>query len=94
MSVSAANKKTLTCSLDHRIAGKAILNRDIAAVHKANLFKSFFKTDYMRGVCLRPAMQNPITGSIGCCACGASGHAAAPPKSVINSRRRMSAPAV
>jgi hypothetical protein len=29
----------------------------------------------------------PITGIAGCCACAASGHAAAAPSSVMNSRR-------
>ena len=31
--------------------------------------------------------RKPITGTFGCCARAASGHAAAPPMSVINSRR-------
>ena len=35
-------------------------------------------------------LRNPITGIAGCCARAASGHAAAaPPKSVMNSRRLM-----
>ena len=34
-----------------------------------------------------PALRNPITGIAGCCARAASGHAAAPPSSVMNSRR-------
>jgi hypothetical protein len=33
----------------------------------------------------------PITGIVGCCARAASGHAAAPPSSVMNSRRLMQA---
>ena len=33
--------------------------------------------------------RNPITGIAGCCARAASGHAAAPPSSVMNSRRLM-----
>jgi len=38
----------------------------------------------------RPASMKPITGIAGCCARAASGHAtAAPPASVMNSRRRM-----
>ena len=38
------------------------------------------------------ALRNPITGTAGCCARAASGHAAAaPPSSVINSRRPMKA---
>src|SRR5262245_20735573 len=32
-------------------------------------------------------LRNPITGIAGCCARAASGHAAAPPSSVMNSRR-------
>jgi hypothetical protein len=32
-------------------------------------------------------LMNPITGVPGCCARAASGHAAAPPSSVMNSRR-------
>jgi hypothetical protein len=34
-------------------------------------------------------LRNPITGTAGCCARAASGHAAAPPSSVMNSRRLM-----
>jgi len=34
-------------------------------------------------------LRNPITGSAGCCARAASGHAAAPPSSAMNSRRFM-----
>ena len=41
----------------------------------------------------RATLRNPITGIAGCCARAASGHAAAaPPRSVMNSRRCMSAP--
>jgi hypothetical protein len=40
------------------------------------------------------ALRNPITGIAGCCAPAASGHAAAPPISVMNSRRFMSDPKV
>jgi len=35
-------------------------------------------------------VRNPITGIADCCARAASGHAAAPPSSVMNSRRLMS----
>jgi hypothetical protein len=35
--------------------------------------------------------RNPITGSAGCCARAASGHAVAPPISEINSRRDQTA---
>src|SRR5205823_4762214 len=38
-------------------------------------------------------LRNPITGIVDCCARAVSGHpAAAPPKSVMNSRRRMRPP--
>src|SRR5215831_5337440 len=37
-------------------------------------------------------LRNPTTGSAGCCARAASGHAAAPPTSVMNSRRLIVAP--
>jgi len=36
--------------------------------------------------------RNPITGIAGCCARTAIGHAAAPPRNVMNFRRLMSAP--
>src|SRR5450759_5144282 len=40
-----------------------------------------------------PPLKNPIVGNDGCCAHAESGHeAAAPPRSVMNSRRRMSDP--
>ena len=34
-----------------------------------------------------PLLRYPITGIAGCCACATSGHVAAPPSSVMNSRR-------
>ena len=41
----------------------------------------------------RTLLTKPITGFAGCCACTASGQAtAAPPRSVMNSRRLMFAP--
>jgi len=36
--------------------------------------------------------RNPITGIADCCARAASGHAAAPPSSVMNARRLMAPP--
>jgi len=44
------------------------------------------KGAYPLGVSL---LRNPITGIAVCCACTASGHAAAPPSSVMNVRRFM-----
>jgi hypothetical protein len=35
-------------------------------------------------------LRNPITGCAGCCARAASGHAVAPPRRLMNLRRRMS----
>ena len=37
-------------------------------------------------------LRKPITGIAGCCARAASGHAAAPPRSVMNSRRLIRSP--
>ena len=37
-------------------------------------------------------VRNPITGIADCCARAASGHAAPPPRRLMNSRRRISAP--
>src|SRR5262245_60524801 len=37
-------------------------------------------------------LRNPTTGIVPCCAPAASGHAAAPPTSVMNSRRLIVAP--
>src|SRR5262249_49316705 len=39
-----------------------------------------------------PLPRNPITGIAACCALAASGHATAPPSSVMNSRRLIVAP--
>src|SRR4051794_17852478 len=40
-----------------------------------------------------PLLRNPTTGIAGCCACAASGQViTAPPKSVMNSRRRIEPP--
>src|ERR1700730_3256191 len=36
--------------------------------------------------------RNPITGTAGCCARAANGHAAAPPSPAMNSRRRINFP--
>jgi hypothetical protein len=42
----------------------------------------------VRGGLARPAIETkPTTGNTACCARAASGHAAAPPKSVMKSRR-------
>jgi hypothetical protein len=37
-----------------------------------------------------PVWRKPITGIASCCAVAATGHATAPPSSVMNSRRFMS----
>jgi hypothetical protein len=37
-----------------------------------------------------PECRNPTTGIAGCCPRAVSGHAAAPPRSVMNSRRLIS----
>ena len=71
----------------------AILDRDGAALDPAEFAQPLHEgADPMaveRGVL---APRNPITGIAGCCARAASGHAAAaPPSSVMNSRRPMKA---
>src|SRR5262245_5911297 len=39
-----------------------------------------------------PGLTRPMTGTAGCCARAATGHAAAPPSSVMNSRRFIRSP--
>jgi hypothetical protein len=39
----------------------------------------------------RGLIPDPIVADIACCACAASGHATAPPRNVMNSRRLMEA---
>ena len=49
--------------------------------------------DRLPALAADPLFRNPITGSASCCARAASGHAtAAPPSSVMNSRRFIQSP--
>jgi len=74
---------------------EAILDDDIAAFGVAGLGKAAVKSISIVTLRLRgPASRNPITGKIGCCARAASGHVAAPPSSVMNSRRFTALPPV
>ena len=75
---------------DRLIVRPAILDRDVLALDEPSLLQALpervqtIRERVRRGVLLR----NPITGIAGCCARAASGHAAAaPPSSVMNSRR-------
>ena len=69
----------------------AVFDRDVLALDIAGLFEALAESrdsgsrDCAQAIWL---LRNPITGIAGCCARAASGHAAAaPPSSVMNSRR-------
>ena len=66
----------------------AVFDRDVMALDKAGLAQTFAERRHVIAKARRPVRRNPITGIAGCCARAASGHAAAaPPSSVMNSRR-------
>jgi hypothetical protein len=69
-----------------------IFDRHIAAVVIAGFAQALAERT-SRAETLVP-LTNPITGMTGCCARAASGQAAAPPSSVINSRRLIHPPAI
>ena len=73
----------------------AIFDRHVLALDIAGFAQALAeRAQTVRGT--RPAdspLRNPITGIAGCCARAASGHAAAaPPRSVMNSRRLIRSP--
>jgi hypothetical protein len=70
------------------IFGPAMFNRYVFALVKAGLFQAWRKAR-SRSVIVSgdAAWRNPTTGIAGCCARAASGHAAVPQSSVMNSRR-------
>ena len=67
----------------------AVFDRDVLALDEAGFLQAL--AERRHDVRVRRAivpLRNPITGIAGCCARAASGHAAAaPPSSVMNSRR-------
>jgi hypothetical protein len=62
----------------------AILDHDILALHVAGFANALPECGRSASAEL---LRNPITGIAGCCARPASGHAAPPPSSAMNSRR-------
>ena len=70
----------------------AIFDHDVLAVDVARFVQALAKRGHVVAYAPGDALlRNPITGIAGCCARAASGHAAAPPSSVMNSRRPMKA---
>ena len=75
------------------ILGPAVFDRDVLAFDIAGVLQALAKSraDDPRNLQAIRAPRKPITGIAGCCARAASGHAAAaPPSSVMNSRRSHS----
>jgi hypothetical protein len=69
--------------------GRSEFGRDILALCVTRLGKALSECREQADVWFRRA-RIPITGTAACCAHAASGHAtAAPPSSVMNSRRLM-----
>src|SRR5262249_46745896 len=60
-----------------------VVDRDVAALDKAYAAKALAKA------AREPLRRYPTTGIVVCCARAANGHAAAPPSSVMNSRRSI-----
>ena len=72
------------------IFGPAVLDDDVLALDISGLLQSLCEMRARRSAFVSDAVlrRNPITGIAGCCARAAIGHAAAaPPSSVMNSRR-------
>ena len=71
--------------------GPAVFDRDVLALDIADLLEALAESaQTIRNASGEKLLRNPITGIVGCCARAASGHAAAaPPSSVMNSRRFM-----
>src|SRR5262249_23939009 len=71
-----------------------VLDLHVLAFDVASFGEAFAKRARIArvGLC-RPVSINPTTGIADCCACAASGHvAAAPPSSVMHSRRLIRSP--
>ena len=67
---------------------KAIFDRYVLAFDIAGFFRPLRNaTTKCAAVPDVELWRYPMTGLVGCCARAASGHAAAPPKSMMNSRR-------
>src|SRR5262245_50292283 len=67
---------------------KPVFDRDIATIHDPPPCNPRRNASTQLERSWRPkALRNPTTGMANCCARAASGHAAAPPRSVMNWRR-------
>jgi hypothetical protein len=74
------------------IVRPAVFDGDVLSLYESLLSETGAKFGDPIPIALgRGAAHHPITGIVGCCARAASGHAAAaPPRSEMISRRRMS----
>ena len=72
----------------------AVFDRDVLTFDIAGLLQALTECGHTkaRAAAGGPPLRKPITGIAGCCARAASGHAAAPPSSVMNSRRFTRSP--
>jgi hypothetical protein len=68
---------------------RRVLDHNVLALDKAAFGQSLAESDEeVHGILRRGELRKPTIGIAGCCARAASGHvAAAPPISVMNSRR-------
>ena len=75
-------------AIDILIFRPAVFDRHVLALDKPASFRPDGMQPELRARPRRHPLSKPITGIAGCCARAASGHAAAaPPRSVMNSRR-------
>jgi hypothetical protein len=76
------------------IVRPAMLNRYILSFDESRLDQALAeRSDKVRGAgSRRVLLRKPITGIPACCARATSGHAAAPPSSVMNCRRFIRSP--
>src|SRR6516164_11113852 len=89
---SVTNSRRAWCDLQRPSVRQN--DRHVLAFDVAGFVEAFAKRDRITRVDLgRPVSDKPNTGSAGCCARAASGHAAtAPPISEMNSRRFTRSP--
>ena len=75
------------------IVSPAIFDRHVATLDISELFQAELECGNQIAPHLgEPLCRNPITGIVACCPRAASGHAAAPPSSVMNCRRLIRSP--
>jgi hypothetical protein len=69
------------------IVRRAVFDRQIAAFNVAHFAQPFAECPQSAAGSGSPTKRNPTTGIAGRCALARTGHAAAPPRNVMNSRR-------